>query len=91
MKRKVVVDFIVDHAVVEIPLNYLEREPWKLYFDGSSHKNGTGVWVLIISLNKVPTKFKVKIEGSCSNKEVKYGALIAGLDILSDLGENKLK
>lgn len=52
-KRQVVADFIVDHSIVENSQNYLELEPWKLYFDGSSHKNGTGIGILIISPNKI--------------------------------------
>lgn len=43
-------DFIVDHAIVEEPLKYLEPEPRKLHFDGSSHKNGTDIGILIIPL-----------------------------------------
>ena len=68
MKGHVVGDFIVDHAKVEAPQNYLESEPWKLYFDGSNHKNGNGIRTLIISPDKIPTKFQYRIEGSCSNK-----------------------
>ena len=65
MKGQVVADFIVDHSIQEGSLNYLEIEPWKLYFDGSSYKDGTGVGVLIISPNKIPTTFKYKIDGDC--------------------------
>lgn len=61
MKGKVVADFIVDHALVEIPQNFIEPEPRKLYFDGSSHREGTGVGVLIISHNKIQPKFKYMI------------------------------
>lgn len=43
MKGQVVANFIVDHAIVETPQNHVEPEPWKLYFDGYSHKNGTGI------------------------------------------------
>ena len=60
VKGQVVADFIVDHSINEESINYLEIEPWKLYFDGSSHKDRTGVGVLIISLNKIPTTFKYK-------------------------------
>ncbi|XP_050898023.1 uncharacterized protein LOC127104927 [Lathyrus oleraceus] len=91
MKGQVVADFIVDHSIVETPLNYLEPELLKLYFNGSNHKNGTGIGILIISPNKIPTKFKYRIEGTCSNNEAEYEALIAGLEILLDLGEKRVK
>ena len=91
MKGLVVVEFIVDHAILEMPLNYLETEPWKLYFDGSSHKNENGVGILIVSPNKIPTKFKYKIEGPCSNKKIEYEALIVGLEILLNLGAKRVE
>ena len=72
VKGQVVADFIVDHSINEESITYLEIEPWKLYFNDSSHKDGTGVWVLIISPNKIPRAFKYKIEGYCSNNEAEY-------------------
>lgn len=91
MKGKVVADFIVDHAIAEMPLSYMETKPWKLYFDGSNHKNETGVGILIVSPNKILTKFKYKIKGPYSNNEAKYKDLIAGLEILLDLGTNRVE
>lgn len=78
----------MDHSIVETPLNYLEAEPWKLYFNGSNHKNGDGIGILIISPNKIITKFKYRIDDTCLNNEAEYEALVAGLEILLDLGEN---
>lgn len=43
MKGQVIADFIVDHAIVETPQAFVELELWKLYFNGYSHKEGTGI------------------------------------------------
>ncbi|PNX93805.1 hypothetical protein L195_g016965 [Trifolium pratense] len=44
---QVVADFLVDHSVIEMPQNFVDSEPWKLYFDGSKHKYGTGLEILL--------------------------------------------
>ena len=51
-----------------------------LHFDGSTHIEGNGIRVLIISLGKIPKKIKYRIDGPCSNNETEYEALIAGLE-----------
>ncbi|CAJ2653075.1 unnamed protein product [Trifolium pratense] len=58
VKGQIVADFLADHSVVEVPITYVEAEPWVLYFDGSKHKHGTGIGILIISPLRIPTKFK---------------------------------
>ncbi|XP_058733118.1 uncharacterized protein LOC131604710 [Vicia villosa] len=91
MKGQVVSDFIVDHAVVENPQLYVELKPWRLFFDGSTHKEGSGVGILLISPNGIPIKFKYRIEGPlCSNNEAEYEALIVGLEALLELGQPRL-
>jgi hypothetical protein len=72
VKGQIVADFIADHSAIETPQNYVESQPWKLYFDGSKHKHGVGIGILIISPSKIPTKFKYKINGFCSNNEAEY-------------------
>ncbi|KAK2416228.1 hypothetical protein QL285_038643 [Trifolium repens] len=91
VKGQIVADFIVDHSLVEMPQDYVDIQPWILYFDGSKHKYGTGIGILIISPTQVPTKFKYKINGLCSNNEAEYEALITGLEILKDLGAKNIK
>lgn len=61
MKGKVVADFIIDHTMAETPQAFVELEPWKLYFDGSSYKEWTGIGVLIIYPNKILTEFRYQI------------------------------
>jgi ribonuclease HI/probable phosphoglycerate mutase len=90
VKGQIVADFIADHSALETPQNYVDSEPWKLYFDGSKHKHGVGIGILIISPSRIPTKFKYKINGFCSNNEAEYEALITGLEILLDLGARNI-
>lgn len=91
IKGQIVTKFIVDHIVVEAIESYVEERPLKLYFDGSRHKDETGVGVFIIVPEDIPTKFEFRVESLCSNNEVEYEALIIGLQILLDLGENDVE
>ena len=61
VKGQIVADFIADHSVVEVMLSFVENQPWKLYFDGSSHKNGIGIGIMISSPKNIPTKFKFRL------------------------------
>lgn len=89
MKGQIVANFIVDHAMVESPLNVVDTTPWRLYFDGSSHKDETGVGVLILSPQVGPTKFKYRISEMCSNNKAEYEALIVDLHLLKGKGSSQ--
>ncbi|XP_058757860.1 uncharacterized protein LOC131631095 [Vicia villosa] len=91
MKGKVVAYFLIDHSVVAVPQNYVDFVPWKLYFDGSSHKNGTGIGGVIISPDVISAEFKYSIDRMCTNNEAEYEALITGLELLLELGERSVK
>ena len=85
MKGQAVADFLADHSVIEIEENdenYVGLKPWKLYFDGSKHRNGTGIGVLIISPEGSPTKLMFEMITPCSNNEAEYEALLVGLETL---------
>ena len=58
IKGQIVDDFIVDHSIAEPLPSIVDNQPWKLYFDGSSPKNGTGIGIMIISPKNILTKFK---------------------------------
>jgi len=91
VKGQIVADFIADHSVIEPALKGACDQPWKLYFDGSSHKNGTGIGVVIISPKNVPTTYKFRLNQFCSNNEAEYEVLIAGLEILLELGAKNVE
>ncbi|XP_050909057.1 uncharacterized protein LOC127122818 [Lathyrus oleraceus] len=86
MKGQIMADFIMDHVMIESSMNVVNAKPWCLYFDGSSHKDETGVGVLRLSPQDGLTKFKYKISEKCSDNESEYEALIVGLRLLKLMG-----
>ncbi|XP_020979186.1 uncharacterized protein LOC110271887 [Arachis ipaensis] len=90
VKGQVIADFLVDNSnnlndqganVLDIKVDY-----WKLYFDGSKHKDGAGVGILIISPEGIPLEFLFELKYPCSNNMAEYEALILGLEILIGKG-----
>lgn len=77
--------------MVESSLNMVNSTPWRLYFDGSSQKDGTRVGVLILSHQVGPTKFKYIISEKCFNNEAEYEALIVGLRLLKGMGASRIE
>ncbi|XP_015969309.1 uncharacterized protein LOC107492766 [Arachis duranensis] len=75
-KGQVIADFLVDNSkdlndqganIVDVEVNY-----WKLYFDGSKHKDGAGVGILIISPKGIPSKFLFELKYPSSNNVAEY-------------------
>ncbi|XP_058725923.1 uncharacterized protein LOC131597233 [Vicia villosa] len=91
MKGQVVAYFLVDHSMVSLPQNYVDLVPWKLNFDGSSHKNGRGIGEVIISPNGIPIELMYSIDGVCTNIETEYESLIIGLELLLELGARNVE
>ncbi|XP_072054313.1 uncharacterized protein [Arachis hypogaea] len=90
VKGQVIADFLVDNLkylndqganIVDVDVNY-----WKLYFDGSKHKDGAGVGILIISPEGIPSEFLFGLKYPCSNNVAEYEPLILGLKILINKG-----
>ncbi|KAL1326344.1 hypothetical protein AAHE18_13G221400 [Arachis hypogaea] len=90
VKGQVIADFLIDNSkdlndqganIVYVEVNY-----WKLYFDGSKHKDGAGVGILIISPEGIPSEYLFELKYPCSNNVAEYEALILGLEILIDKG-----
>ncbi|XP_050908344.1 uncharacterized protein LOC127121967 [Lathyrus oleraceus] len=71
--------------------NYVDLAPWRLYFDGSRHKHGSGIGGVIIPPDGIPAKFKYRIEGVCTNNEAEYESLITGLELLLELGARNVE
>ncbi|XP_057444299.1 uncharacterized protein LOC130736489 [Lotus japonicus] len=90
IKGQAVADFLADHTLPK-EINYVGLQPWKLFFDGSSHKQGSRIGMFIVSPQGIPTKFMFRIQESCSNNETEYEALVSGLEILLALGAKNVE
>ncbi|XP_072064492.1 uncharacterized protein [Arachis hypogaea] len=79
----------------ERPVYYLSRVLTDIetsyIFDGSKHKDGAGVGILIISLEGIPSEFLFELKYPCSNNMAEYEALILGLEILIRKGALKVQ
>lgn len=54
---------------------------WKLFTDGSSNKNGSGVGIILKSLEKHKITLGVRFGFKVSNNKVEYEALLAELKL----------
>ncbi|XP_057760092.1 uncharacterized protein LOC130980425 [Arachis stenosperma] len=86
VKGQVIADFLVDNSkdlndqrvnVIDIEVDY-----WKLYFDGSKHKDGARVGILIILPEGILSEFLFELKYPYSNNVAEYETLILGLEIL---------
>jgi hypothetical protein len=60
--------------------------PWKLYFDGSTCREGQGIGVVLVSPRGAIFEQLVRLEYFCNNNQAEYEAIILGLQILSSMG-----
>jgi ribonuclease HI len=67
------------------PMNDQQDRLWKMYFDGSSSKEGFGVGILLISPLKEVITLSYKLEFETTNNIVEYEALVLGLRVAKDM------
>jgi hypothetical protein len=102
IKSQVLADFIVDWTPPTSSLggpDASEPEPralvftkphWTLFFDGSSHKQGAGVGVLLFTPHGDQFKYMVHLDFKATNNMVEYEPLLFGLSIALSLGVRQL-
>ena len=61
-------------------------ELWKMYFDGSSSKEGAGAGILLISPGGESVSLVYKLEFVTTNNTIEYEALLLGLKAAKDMG-----
>ena len=55
---------------------------WKVYIDGASNQKGSGVGLVLMSLEKVVIEKSLKLNFSATNNEAEYKALLVGMAIV---------
>ena len=60
------------------------QEPlqWKVYVDGAANQKGSGVGLVLISLEKVVVEKSLRLGFSATNNEAEYEALLEGMSIV---------
>ena len=61
---------------------HITYTPWKFYFDGSVCDDERGIGAVLISPSGAVFEFSNRLEEYCTNNQVKYEALLFGLEIL---------
>ncbi|KAK4397558.1 hypothetical protein Sango_1592400 [Sesamum angolense] len=65
--------------------------PWKMYYDGTSHKEGAGAGLVFVTSEGELLPYCFTLTQNCSNNVPEYQALILGLEITVDAKQLPLK
>ncbi|XP_051150192.1 uncharacterized protein LOC127264732 [Andrographis paniculata] len=102
VKRQILADFLADHPIPaewELSDNFPDEDafffeitpPWKMYFDGSSHKNGAGAGLIFVTSQGEVLPYSFALKEKCSNNVAEYQALILGLKMAVDIKQRQLQ
>ncbi|KAG7559356.1 Integrase catalytic core [Arabidopsis thaliana x Arabidopsis arenosa] len=89
MKAQVLADFLTELPVLGTP-EQPENKTWKLYVDGSSSKQGSGVGVKLEYPTSEILEQSFRLLFNASNNEAEYEALIAGLRLAQGVGAEEV-
>ena len=89
MKERAIVDHLAYYSPKEAEeiqgdfpdevIMRIEVESWKMYFDGATNQNGSGIEVLLISPKGKHIPFSSRLNFPTTNNATKYEACIMGL------------
>ena len=69
----------------------LVHPEWKLYTNGASGSQGSGVGIILIGPSKIRIKYAVKLKYNATNNAAEYEALITGIKIAIEVKIENLK
>ncbi|XP_075515898.1 uncharacterized protein LOC142550705 [Primulina tabacum] len=84
IKTKALADFLAE------TVHHEDEHPWKVYADGSSSKDGSGVGLVLISPAGDKVKLIVRLDFRASNNEAEYEAVLAWLRAARNIGATQM-
>ena len=88
------VDFVAEFTRepgVPVGICQVMVEKWQVYVDSASNIRGSGIDVVMISLEWLQLEKSRRLGFCASNNEVDYGALIAGLRAVQKSGAEEVE
>ena len=65
--------------------------PWELYVDGAANQRGSGVELVLVSLEKITIEKSLRLSFSATNNEAEYEALLMGMMMVQKMGGKAVK
>ena len=65
--------------------------PWELYVDGAVNQRGSGVWLILVSPEKITIEKFLRLDFSATNNEVEYEILLMGMMMVQKMGGKMVK
>nr|XP_027061968.1 uncharacterized protein LOC113688359 [Coffea arabica] len=92
IKAQALADFLAEGTSLTLaetnpsPIDAPPEEPWVLFVDGASSKEGSGTGLLLISPTGEELTYALRFDFPASNNEAEYEALLTGLRIAHQMG-----
>ena len=93
MKGQVLADFVAKfspRSEGEL-VCHMECRPWKVFVDGALSAMGTGVGIVIITLEGILLEHSFRLGFRASNNEAEYEALLAVLKMVLGMGAQDIE
>ncbi|XP_075088518.1 uncharacterized protein LOC142170492 [Nicotiana tabacum] len=101
VKGQALADFLADHPIPddwkltdklhdEDAMVIEVQPPWKMYFDGATHREGDGAGVVFVTSQGEILPYSFTVTQHCTNNVVEYQALILGLEMAVDMRQLQL-
>ncbi|XP_075507440.1 uncharacterized protein LOC142544265 [Primulina tabacum] len=84
IKAQALADFLTE------TVHHENEDPWKVYVDGSSSRDGSGVGAVLISPAGEEVKLAVGLDFRASNNKAEYEAVLAGLQAARNVGATRV-